>query len=154
MLCETPRDSTCGIGAARARADSDRKVCAFGHIGDGNIHFNLTQPVDADKTEFLSRWSEFNRIVHDVVVEMGGSISAEHGIGLLKRDELSHYKSETELALMRRVKNAIDRHFDESSTAVSARCQESIGEGLFSECPKKRRIKTTTATAAALIRAS
>ncbi len=84
------------------------RVCAFGHIGDGNIHFNLTQPVGADKAEFIARWAEFNRIVHDLVVEMDGSISAEHGIGLIKRDELRHYKSETELDLMRRVKQAID----------------------------------------------
>ena len=66
-----------------------RAVCAFGHFGDGNIHFNLSQPVGMDKAAFLGEWERFNRIVHDIVARMGGSISAEHGIGLIKRDELA-----------------------------------------------------------------
>jgi FAD/FMN-containing dehydrogenase len=57
---------------------------------------------------FLKRWAEFNRIVHDIVIEMGGSISAEHGIGLVKREELEHYAQKLELELMRRVKAAFD----------------------------------------------
>jgi D-lactate dehydrogenase (cytochrome) len=84
------------------------RVVPFGHVGDGNIHFNLSQPVDADKQAFLDRWAEMNRIVHDIVVEMQGSISAEHGIGRLKKDELAHYKSPVELDLMRRIKQALD----------------------------------------------
>jgi len=80
----------------------------FGHVGDGNIHYNLSQPAGADKAVFLARWAEFNRIVHDIVVEMGGSISAEHGIGLVKLDELAHYAQPLELELMRRVKAAFD----------------------------------------------
>ncbi|HFC04643.1 MAG TPA: FAD-binding oxidoreductase, partial [Rhizobiales bacterium] len=58
---------------------------AFGHIGDGNIHFNVTQPIDADTNAFLDRWDEVNTIVHDIATGMGGSVSAEHGIGQLKR---------------------------------------------------------------------
>ena len=80
----------------------------FGHFGDGNIHFNITQPVDMEKDAFLARWSTFNRIVHDIVHRMNGSISAEHGIGLIKRDELPHYKDPVALDLMHRLKAAFD----------------------------------------------
>ena len=81
---------------------------AFGHLGDGNIHFNISQPVGADTKAYLARWAEMNRIVHDIVAGMNGSISAEHGIGMLKVDELKHYKDPVELDLMRRLKYAID----------------------------------------------
>ena len=81
---------------------------AFGHVGDGNIHFNLTQPEGADTAAYLARWQEFNDIVHGVVRELHGSISAEHGVGRLKRDEITHYKSPVEIELMRRVKRALD----------------------------------------------
>ena len=84
------------------------RPCPFGHIGDGNIHFNLTQPVGADKAAFIARWEEFNRIVHDLVKTYCGSISAEHGIGLIKREELEQYGSPLDLELMRRVKQALD----------------------------------------------
>ena len=80
----------------------------FGHIGDGNIHFNLSQPVGMDKSEYLAKWSEINRLVHDIVVELGGSISAEHGIGSLKLEELEYYKSDTELNIMRDIKRVLD----------------------------------------------
>jgi FAD/FMN-containing dehydrogenase len=86
----------------------DLRIVAFGHVGDGNVHYNLSQPVGADKAAFLSHWGKFNRIVHDIVVSMGGSISAEHGIGQLKRGELAHYKAPLELELMRKVKTALD----------------------------------------------
>jgi FAD/FMN-containing dehydrogenase len=81
---------------------------AFGHLGDGNIHFNLSQPVGADPQAFLDRWQEFNDIVHGIVAELHGSISAEHGVGVMKRDELPHYKSAIELELMARIKYALD----------------------------------------------
>ena len=82
---------------------------AFGHVGDGNIHYNLSQPVGMDKDAFLAEWSRLNRVVHDIVVgKYKGSISAEHGIGLVRRAELPRYKSEVELELMRRVKAALD----------------------------------------------
>jgi FAD/FMN-containing dehydrogenase len=81
---------------------------AFGHVGDGNIHFNLTQPEGADTAAYLARWQEFNDIVHGVVRELHGSISAEHGVGRLKRDEIAHYKSPVEIELMRAVKRTFD----------------------------------------------
>jgi FAD/FMN-containing dehydrogenase len=84
------------------------RVVPFGHLGDGNTHFNLTQPIDADKSAFLARWEEMNRIVHDIVVGMEGSISAEHGIGRLKVEELAHYKPAADLDLMARIKGALD----------------------------------------------
>lgn len=80
----------------------------FGHLGDGNIHFNISQPVGADKSAYLARWTEMNRLVHDLVTTMDGSISAEHGIGRLKVDEMKHYKDPVELDLMRRLKQALD----------------------------------------------
>ncbi|MBB3383045.1 MULTISPECIES: FAD-binding oxidoreductase [unclassified Rhizobium] len=84
------------------------RVCAFGHMGDGNIHYNISQPVGADKAEFIGRWREINKIVHGLVLQHGGSISAEHGIGQLKRDELASIRSEIEIDLMRRIKTAFD----------------------------------------------
>ncbi|NLS17883.1 FAD-binding oxidoreductase [Rhizobium sp. P40RR-XXII] len=84
------------------------RVCAFGHMGDGNIHYNISQPVGADKAEFIGRWREINKIVHGLVLQHGGSISAEHGIGQLKRDELATIRSDIEMDLMRRIKTAFD----------------------------------------------
>lgn len=84
------------------------RVCAFGHFGDGNIHFNLSQPVGMDKAAFLVEWEHFNRIVHDIVHAMNGSISAEHGVGLIKRDELPLYKDPVALDLMRAIKQTLD----------------------------------------------
>ncbi|HLG87577.1 MAG TPA: FAD-binding oxidoreductase [Alphaproteobacteria bacterium] len=80
----------------------------FGHVGDGNIHFNLTQPEGADSAAYLARWEEFNRIVHAIVLSLGGSVSAEHGIGRFKRDEMRTIKTAVELDLMRRIKQALD----------------------------------------------
>jgi hypothetical protein len=75
------------------------RVCAFGHVGDGNIHFNLSQPIGTDKQAFLERWQPINRIVNAIVADLGGSISAEHGIGRLKVNQLREFKPEAELAL-------------------------------------------------------
>ncbi|MCB1486639.1 MAG: FAD-binding oxidoreductase [Bauldia sp.] len=80
----------------------------FGHIGDGNIHYNVTQPVGMDKAAFLARWDDVNAVVHAIVHDLGGTISAEHGIGQLKRDLLKTVKSPLEIDLMRRVKAAFD----------------------------------------------
>jgi FAD/FMN-containing dehydrogenase len=80
----------------------------FGHLGDGNIHFNISQPVGADKTAFLARWEEVNAAIHAVVAAFHGSISAEHGIGQLKRDLLPGVKDPVEMALMRSVKTMLD----------------------------------------------
>ena len=84
------------------------RVVVFGHLGDGNLHYNVAAPECVDAQQFLANTPAINRIVHDRVVAAGGSISAEHGIGVLKRDELAHYKTPLELELMRRIKSALD----------------------------------------------
>ena len=83
-------------------------VLAFGHVGDGNVHFNLCRPLGSDAKTFDARAGAFNRIVHDIVAGMGGSISAEHGIGRLKRRELERYAPALELELMRKLKSVLD----------------------------------------------
>ena len=80
----------------------------FGHFGDGNVHYNISQPPRMAREAFLALWNEMSRAVHDVVVSLGGSISAEHGIGQLKRDELVRVKSTVEIELMRSIKRALD----------------------------------------------
>ncbi len=86
----------------------DARICAFGHLGDGNIHYNISQPVGADKAAFIARWREVNAVVHAVVHAHGGSISAEHGVGQLKRDELIASRPAIETELMNRIKQAFD----------------------------------------------
>ncbi|THV16569.1 FAD-binding oxidoreductase [Rhizobium rhizophilum] len=86
----------------------DARICAFGHLGDGNIHYNISQPVGADKAAFIARWREVNAVVHAVVHRHSGSISAEHGVGQLKRDELTASRPAIETELMRRIKQAFD----------------------------------------------
>ncbi|MBX9467550.1 MAG: FAD-binding oxidoreductase [Rhizobium sp.] len=86
----------------------DARICAFGHLGDGNIHYNISQPVGADKAQFIARWREVNAVVHAVVHRHSGSISAEHGVGQLKRDELAASRPAIETELMRRIKQAFD----------------------------------------------
>jgi FAD/FMN-containing dehydrogenase len=86
----------------------DARICAFGHLGDGNIHYNISQPVGADKVAFIARWREVNAVVHAVVHKHTGSISAEHGVGQLKRDELAASRPAIETELMRRIKQAFD----------------------------------------------
>jgi len=81
---------------------------AFGHIGDGNIHLSLFQPDDVDGTAFRSRLPEFDELIFDLVHEFGGSFSAEHGIGLLKLEEMSSYKDPAGLSVMRTIKQAVD----------------------------------------------
>ena len=96
-----------GIAAAEALIPGIRPV-PFGHLGDGNIHFNFSQPVGADKQAYLDRWDELNRAVHAVVLAHGGSISAEHGIGRLKKHLLAEVKDPVALALMRDIKRSLD----------------------------------------------
>ncbi len=84
------------------------RVVAFGHLGDGNIHFNVTQPIGGDKQAFLGSWRDMNDVVHAVVAEYGGSISAEHGIGVMKRDELAHVKDPVAMQVMRSLKATLD----------------------------------------------
>ncbi|WP_431201835.1 FAD-binding oxidoreductase [Bradyrhizobium betae] len=80
----------------------------FGHLGDGNLHYNVSQPVGADTADYLARWHEMNAVVFAIVLRMGGSISAEHGIGVLKRDELPDVKDKTAIELMRAIKAMLD----------------------------------------------
>ncbi len=96
-------------GTALLEAGMDGiRVFPFGHVGDGNIHFNVTQPEGWTKEEFHRRWKDMNRVIHDLVMEMDGSFSAEHGIGRLKKDELAHYGAPLKLELMGRIKAALD----------------------------------------------
>jgi FAD/FMN-containing dehydrogenase len=80
----------------------------FGHLGDGNIHYNVSQPIGADKAEYLKRWDEVNAVVFAVVKKFGGSISAEHGVGVMKRDLLPSVKDPVALDLMRSIKHLLD----------------------------------------------
>jgi FAD/FMN-containing dehydrogenase len=78
------------------------------HFGDGNVHYNVAQPVGMAKADFMAQFHRLVGAVHEIVLELGGSISAEHGIGQVKRDELARVKSEVALDLMRRIKAALD----------------------------------------------
>jgi D-lactate dehydrogenase (cytochrome) len=80
----------------------------FGHLGDGNIHYNVTQPIGADKDDYLKRWDEVNAVVFAVVKKFGGSISAEHGVGVMKRDLLPSVKDPVALDLMHSLKAMLD----------------------------------------------
>jgi len=93
--------------AAKAIVAGCRPV-PFGHLGDGNVHFNVSQPVGADSAQFLARWGEVNDAVNKIVLKYNGSISAEHGIGKLKRDSLPKVKDPVALELMRGLKRMLD----------------------------------------------
>ena len=84
------------------------RVVCFGHMGDGNLHYNVSQPVGVDPRAYLALYRPMNKAVHDIVRDLGGSISAEHGIGQLKRDELLATAPPVAIDLMRRVKKAFD----------------------------------------------
>jgi FAD/FMN-containing dehydrogenase len=84
------------------------RLVPFGHVGDGNIHCNVSQPIDADRQAFLARWDEINAIVYEIVLAHKGSVSAEHGIGQLKRDLLPKVKDKTAMELMRAIKQTLD----------------------------------------------
>lgn len=86
----------------------DAQPCVFGHLGDGNLHYNISQPAGAAAENFMKQRPEINRLVYDATAALGGSFSAEHGIGQLKRDELARYKSTVELDLFRSLKLALD----------------------------------------------
>ncbi|MGE0855817.1 MAG: FAD-binding oxidoreductase [Hyphomicrobiaceae bacterium] len=91
-----------------ARLCPGARPVPFGHFGDGNVHYNVSQPIGMEKAAYLARWEEIAAAVHGLVVEMDGSISAEHGVGRMKRDELVHVKSTVEIDMMRRIKHALD----------------------------------------------
>ena len=96
-----------GIAAVEKLVPSVRPV-PFGHIGDGNIHFNFTVPKGGDNAAFLARWNEIQDTVHDIVNRYHGSISAEHGLGIMKVHEIERYKSAAELDVMRALKRTLD----------------------------------------------
>ena len=95
-------------GGASRRVSPGARVVCFGHMGDGNLHYNISQPVGADADAFLALYRPMNKAVHDIVRALDGSISAEHGIGQLKRDELLATAPPVGIDLMRRVKAAFD----------------------------------------------
>jgi FAD/FMN-containing dehydrogenase len=88
----------------------DGRLVVYGHVGDGNLHFNINQAPGSDRNVFLAREPVIKRALHDLVHQLGGSFSAEHGIGRLKVDELERYASGTELDVMRAIKQALDPH--------------------------------------------
>jgi FAD/FMN-containing dehydrogenase len=94
--------------ARLARAFPGVRMVTFGHVGDGNLHYNTAPPTGADPAAFVARSGEINRIVHDTVAEFDGSISAEHGLGQYKRGEILRYKSAVEMELMRALKRVVD----------------------------------------------
>lgn len=94
--------------AASRTVCADSRVVAFGHVGDGNVHFNVSQPAAWDAQRFLDLREPMARVVHDIAAGLGGSFSAEHGVGVLKKSELQRYRGGTELALMRTLKATLD----------------------------------------------
>ena len=95
-------------GAAAADLVPGVRPIPFGHIGDGNIHFNLSRPLDMPPDAFIARWPALIEAVEATAVDLGGSISAEHGLGRLKRDTIGRHKSATEIELIRRLKRTLD----------------------------------------------
>ena len=109
-----------------AEAVPDGQLVAYGHAGDGNLHFNISALPGADAARFLARGEPVRRFVHDLVRECGGSFSAEHGIGRLKVDELERYTSAVELAVMRALKQTLDpRHIMNPGKVLRERDEES-----------------------------
>jgi FAD/FMN-containing dehydrogenase len=89
-------------------AVSGIRPMTFGHIGDGNLHYNLTQPKGMDKKAFLDKWHDVTDPLNDLVDALDGSFSAEHGVGKLKREELVRYSTPVEMDLMRKIKAVLD----------------------------------------------
>lgn len=86
----------------------DCRPVGFGHFGDGNIHYNIAQPKAMDRETFLAQWQNISNAVFDIVDDLGGSISAEHGIGTMKREDLAERADATKMALLKAIKAAID----------------------------------------------
>jgi FAD/FMN-containing dehydrogenase len=107
MISRLPAFMEEGAAIVKRLAPTARLV-AYGHLGDGNLHFNVTVPMGGDGKTFLASAPAINEAIHDLIAEYRGSISAEHGIGRLKREELEHYKSSADLEVMRAIKDALD----------------------------------------------
>jgi FAD/FMN-containing dehydrogenase len=97
-----------GLGDVFARRYPGWEICLFGHIGDGNLHVNVMMPDGVDKTNFLAQTLDADRDLFDLVRRHAGSISAEHGVGLLKKPWLGWSRAANEIAVMRAVKRALD----------------------------------------------
>ena len=106
-IADIPRFLKQGIAAVEKLVPGVRPV-PFGHLGDGNIHFNFSAPKGGDNAAFLARWNEIQDAVHDIVNRYHGSISAEHGLGIMKVHEIERYKSAAELDVMRALKRTLD----------------------------------------------
>jgi FAD/FMN-containing dehydrogenase len=106
---ELPRFMQEGSAALLAICPAAR-IVSYGHLGDGNLHFNVSQPRDMPAASFMALAETMHRAVHDLIAHYGGSFSAEHGIGQLKRGELQHYKNPVALQVMRSIKQALDPH--------------------------------------------
>jgi FAD/FMN-containing dehydrogenase len=96
--------------AAMEKAYPGIRHCCFGHVGDGNLHYNPVRPEGWTQERYMQDYDAINRIVHDIVIKHRGSISAEHGIGRIRLAENHHYKSDVEIDLLRAVKRAFDPH--------------------------------------------
>ncbi len=99
------------LGNAKDLLDAilpEARLVAFGHVGDGNLHYNVLQPATADKDKFLTDGLEFTEQLYTLIVALGGSISAEHGIGVFKKAALLRYRSAEEIDLMKTLKAALD----------------------------------------------
>jgi D-lactate dehydrogenase (cytochrome) len=94
--------------AAAVKLIPGARPLPFGHVGDGNIHYNITQPVGADKAAFLRRWDDMNDVIYKIVLRHGGSVSAEHGVGIVKRDYLPKIKDPVAYELMKTLKGTLD----------------------------------------------
>ena len=109
------------------RAFPGVRLVDFGHLGDGNLHYNVQGPAGADGAEFVARHeASINAIVYDAVAARGGSISAEHGIGALKRDELAARKSPVALDMMRAIKSALDPDRRAEPGARAVACSQAM----------------------------
>ena len=94
--------------AAIKKAMPDARPYVYGHMGDGNMHLNISQPPTMDSKEFLAQWQSMNRLVHEIAHQLNGTFSAEHGIGIAKLDEMKRYKDPVSLALYRQIKRTLD----------------------------------------------
>jgi FAD/FMN-containing dehydrogenase len=94
--------------AAAVKLIPGSRPLPFGHVGDGNIHYNVSQPVGADKAAYLKRWDDMNDVVYKIVLKYGGSVSAEHGVGIVKRDYLPRIKDPVAYDLMKTLKRTLD----------------------------------------------
>ncbi len=106
-LADLPAFLEEAIAAVKTAFPGCRPV-PFGHMGDGNIHFNVSQPVGADKAGYLAKWDAMNEVVHAIVRRYDGSVAAEHGVGRLKRALIAETKDPVEIDLMRRLKATLD----------------------------------------------